>query len=115
MFKIRRIVEDYESRLTSLDPERAGVGASAKAEHERFASGEERFKVRMRKLAVRDGTSLDVLLKDTRVGTTIVENGAALFVLESSDGRTVPKVRAGDSIVIAHAGVPLLSGVFARD
>jgi hypothetical protein len=113
--KVRRIVEDYEARLTPPVPERSGSGASAKAEHERFADGVERFKVRIRKLALREGTSLDILLGDAKVGSTVLENGSALFVIESGDGRSVPRVAEGDRIAVVRGDVTLLAGVFVRD
>jgi len=112
---IRRIVEDYESRLVALDQGRIGPGAAAKAEWERFAGGEERFKVRLRKLALEDGTSLDIHLKDAKIGTASVRSGSALFVLQSSAGGAVPAVREGDRIVVALGGEALFGGVFVRD
>ncbi len=112
---IRRIVEDYESQLVAVAPERTGTDAAAKAEHERFASGAERFKVRLRKLALADHTRLDVYLMDQKLGSASVLKGRAEFILESTTRGVVPPVHAGDRIVVAHEGVALFGGIFQPD
>jgi hypothetical protein len=98
-----------------VDTNRAGPDAAGKAEWERFGDGDERFKVRLRKLALADGASLDIHVMDAKVGSTSVRDGSALFVLQSSDGRSVPAVREGDRVVVALEGGALFGGVFVRD
>lgn len=111
----RRIVEDYESKLAALDPGVTGPAAAAKAEHERFAGGDERFKLRLRKLTLADGTSLDVLLEGNTIGSVTVRKGRAEFIIEARRGGIVPRVKEGDRISVARAGVPLFAGVFQPD
>ena len=112
---IRRIVEDYESHLVAVDPGRTGADAAAKAEHERFASGDERFKIRLRKLSLAEQTPLDVYLMDEKVGSMSVCRGRAELIIDSSTGSVVPRVEAGDRIVVAHLGVGLFAGIFQPD
>jgi hypothetical protein len=111
----RRIVEDYESHLMAVAPERTGAAAAAKAEHERFSSGDERFKIRLRKLSLADDTQLDVYLMDQEIGSTTVQRGRAELIIESTTGAVVPRVKAGDRIVVAHEGVALFGGIFQPD
>jgi hypothetical protein len=111
----RRIVEDYESRLVSLDPHRSGENASGKAEHERFGDGGEMFNVRLRRLALADGSCLDVHLGDRLVGTATVRNATAELVIDSRAGAVVPRAGDGDRIVITLDTVPLFAGVFVPD
>jgi hypothetical protein len=111
----RRIVEDYEARLVALEPARTGPVAAAKAEHERFADGEVRFKIRLRQLALPDGAQVTVHLRDGKVGSATVGKGRAELVLASSTGAAVPSVREGDRIAVTHDGVALFAGVFVPD
>jgi hypothetical protein len=108
----RRIVEDYEAVLAAPAP---GVDARGKAEHERFEDGEIQFEVRGRGLELADGAELDIRLNGEVVAQTAVRRGGTSLRLSNRSGHTIPEVRAGDRLELAHRGLVLLAGSFHSD
>jgi hypothetical protein len=115
MARFRRIVEDYEARLAAPGPTADHDPASGKGEHERFADGEIQFEVRGRGLHLADGTELEIRLNGEVVARTAVTRGRASLRLSTVAGDTIPTVRSGDRLELAHREVVLLAGRFDPD
>lgn len=111
----RRIVEDYEARLASPGAMADRSQASGKAEHERFEDGEVQFEVRGRGFELADGTELESRLNGLVVARAAVRRGGTSLRLSNRKGDTIPTVRAGDRLEVAHLGEVLLLGCFQPD
>jgi hypothetical protein len=115
MALFRRIVEDYEARLSPVGPFAPGPRTGGKAEHERFEDGEIQFEVGVRNLQVVDGAELEVRLNGTVVGKTEVAHGRASLRLSNRKGHAIPNVRPGDRLEVVHRSAVLLEGTFEPD
>jgi hypothetical protein len=111
----RRIVEDYEARLASPGATIDRSQASGKAEHERFEDGEVQFEVRGKGFELADGAELEIRLNGLVVARTAVRRGGTSLRLSNRKGHTIPAVRAGDRLEVAHLGEVLLLGRFDPD
>ena len=110
---MRVVYEDFEARLTPIDGSEAG--GRGKAERERFKGDAEELEVRLYELALPEGTTLEVFLRDESIGYTTVKDGRAVLRLENKSGASVPKVLAGDQIEVRRSGSVILRGVFKED
>jgi hypothetical protein len=114
MALFRRILEDYEARLSPV----AGTGirqGSGNAEHERFEDGEVQFEVRGRELGVAEGAELEIRVNGVVVARAPVRRGRVSLRLSNRKGHTIPVVRAGDRLEVSHRSVVLLEGSFRPD
>jgi hypothetical protein len=111
----RRIVEDYEARLATPEATADRHRATGKAEHERFEDGEVQFEVRGRGLELAEGTELEIRLNGEVVARADVRRGRTSLRLSNQQGHTIPNVRAGDRLEVAHRGLVLLAGSFHPD
>ena len=112
----RRIVEDFEARLSPTpDAGHAFEAAHGKSEHERFANGEIEFEVHIRDIRVPDGTSLDVRVNGFAVAAVVVENGRISLRLSRKAGHAIPAVNSGTDIEVWHGAQVVIRGTFAPD
>lgn len=116
MALFRRIVEDYEARLSPpADADEASANARGKAEHERFGDGEVEFGVRLRGLRIRDGAEVEIHLNGSKLASVPVDSGRAMLVLSLGGGDRIPAVKSDDRLEIIVRGRVLLAGRFAPD
>ena len=116
MALFRRIVEDYEARLSPpAGADEESADARGKAEHERFGDGEVEFGVRLRGLPVHDGAEVEIHLNGSKLASVPVNDGRAMLLLSLGGGDSIPAVRSEDRIEIIYRGRMLLSGRFAPD
>lgn len=115
MFGIRRIVLDFEARLTPLGPATQWPKARGKAEWERFGDGGEELDVDVYRMQLPDATVLDVYIERQLVGQITLRNGYGTLKLESRFHHAVPAATDGDVMLITHDGEPLLTGTFIPD
>ncbi len=113
--KIRRIIEDYEAKLTPADVTRVGRQAKGKAEWEAYSNGEEEFSLRLRNIELEDGTMLDVYLSGRHIGRITIDRSHGEMKIESGNGRAVPRAQDADKILVALQGSELLVGIFEPD
>ncbi len=115
MALFRRIVEDFEARLSPpTDADEESANARGKAEHERFGDGEVEFGVRLRGLSIRDGAEVEIHLNGSKLASVPVDNGRAM-VLSLGGGDRIPAVKSDDRLEIIARGRVLLAGRFAPD
>lgn len=115
MALFRRIVEDYEARLSPADTSAQGHAASGKAEHERFEDGEVQFEIAARGLNIADGAELEIRVNGEPVGRGPVRRGRMSLRLSSQAGQTIPSIRSGDRLEVVHRSLVLLRGEFLPD
>jgi hypothetical protein len=109
---MRRIVEDYEAKLSS--PPGTGSGRG-KAEWERYGDGSEELSARFRKLDLPDGATVEVRIDGVAVGQAILSGGSGRLEFESAKGHEVPKAVEGQAVQVIHGGTVILEGVFEPD
>lgn len=107
----RRVVEEYEARLTAEGAPRA----RGKAERKCYADQEEALKVRGRGVEVPDGERVVILVDGNRVGETVPEGGRFRFEASNHAGYSVPRVNAGSRLELRWGGTVILAGVFQPD
>lgn len=103
---VKRIVEDYEARLSSLQ----GRKARGKAEWERYGNGETKFDLAVKGLEVPEGISVEVLSDGVDVGTFQIKRGRGQLVIDNPPFRPEP----GTTITIV-SGAILMSGDWEVD
>lgn len=107
----RRLVEEYEARLTAEGSSRA----RGKAERKCYADREEALKVRGRGLEVPDGERVFVVVEGSRVGETVPEGGQFRFEASNHAGYSIPRVHEGSRLELRWGGKVILAGVFQPD
>lgn len=112
---VRTIVEDYEAKLVPADPPRGGEEARGKAEWERYGNEEEELSVRIRKVDLPDGTSLDVFLSGGLVGRITLKGGRGWLKIESRKGEGVPRATEGNTLAVCLESATVLEGTFVPD
>ena len=115
MFKIRSIVEDYETQLRVVDITLAGASAKGKSEWERYGNGETEFSVRIRNVDLGDDAMLNVYLDKQYVGQIKISNRKGTLRIESKSYNTVPSVTEGMLLTILLGTSQLFEGTFIKD
>ncbi len=98
----RSIVRDYEAQLHPVD---AGPDAPrcGKVEWELFEDGEVEFELRVRGLALPDGTALSVHVGGRAVGELVLQRGRGTLKLVAPFPGAVPEPAVGDVVELRAA------------
>jgi hypothetical protein len=114
--KLRRIVEDYEARLTpAADAGSAFARAAGKCEHERFEDGDLDFELSVRGIDLPDGITLHIDVDGSPAAFALVERGVCRLKRRRTRGESIPDVRDGTTIEIRLDSRVVLRGVFTAD
>ena len=109
----KAILEDYEAKILPI--KNSHVTGKGKVEWERYGSGEVEFELKLKKLNIPDGTSLEVHLNGRHLGSAEVQSSRAVFLLVNVRGDVVPRIRSGDLLEVHKDGVAVMSGEFDLD
>jgi hypothetical protein len=109
-FSFRTVIEEFEAPL--IPPADAAASqASGKAERKRYGNGDDSLKVEARRLALADGTRVELLLDKVRIAEVTVARGRVRWRLE----RDVPRVAAGHRLELRSGGRVVLKGTFVAE
>lgn len=108
-FRVRDVIEELEAHLVSAHA--GSPSADGKAERKRYASGEERLKVRGRQLAVPDGARALIFIEGRLAAEALVEKGRFSIDLASPEA-VAPRVADGEVLEVRVGNEVLLRGRF---
>ncbi|HEV2882327.1 MAG TPA: hypothetical protein VGX24_13685 [Pyrinomonadaceae bacterium] len=92
-----------------------GATPSGEAEFRREAVGSRRLRIKIENVNLPDGTVLDVLVDNVRVGQIVINSLKGELELRTDHGQTTPPVVNGTSIVISdRTGTTILAGTFSQ-
>ena len=111
----RKVVAEYEADLFPVPKSERSGGKRGKLERKTYGDGEERLKIRLRKVDVEDGATVRVVIDGDAVCDIKVADGKGRAELSSGEGTQVPSVRVGSVVEIQHQGQPFLRGTFEPD
>lgn len=89
-----------------------GVRPRGNSAYLEFANGVRIFDVSVDRVAAQNGTSLDVSLNGTAVGTISLRQGGGFLRLSTLQGHTVPSPTAGDTVEVKNGDSVVVSGAF---
>lgn len=112
MGMLRRIVEEYEARLSP--PEDRLSAPKGKSERKRYGDRQERLKVTARNLDLPDGVIAQIVVNDQVQGERPVTGGRIRLDV-TSPSHPVPRVSTGDVIQVKAAGEVHLAGTYRPD
>lgn len=115
--KIWKEISDYEARLEPVAANISGFGEAELELKENLGTQQQKtdFEVSVRNLSVDDGTILEIIYQNERVGEFTVEKGRGRFTLSTLDGDTVPDIQPHQDIELYKSGFPVLKGTFIED
>lgn len=109
---IRRIVQEYEAKLTPVGAQ----SVTGKIECKTYGDGERALEVKVRDLGdVAPDYPLQLFINDTLIGDLKRTRNKAELEQDSRDGEPVQSCSAGDEIEIRSGELILTSGVFYVD
>lgn len=92
-----------------------GATPIGEAEFRREAVGSRRLRIKIENVNLPNGTVLNVLVDNVRVGQIVIDSLKGELELRTDHGQTTPPVVNGTSIVISdRAGTTVLAGTFSR-
>jgi hypothetical protein len=92
-----------------------GATPVGEAEFRREAEGSRRLRIKIENVNLPDGTTLDVLVDNVRVGQIVINSLKGEIELRTDHGQTTPPVVNGTTIVIAdRAGTTVIAGTFTQ-
>lgn len=113
IFGFRRVDEEFEARLSP--PPGRGADGRGKIERKRFGDGVEELEVKVRKLDVPDGATLEMVVEGRVLLEMEARGGRSRVEFDTESDGEVPRVAAGESVRIHHDGQVLLEGTFQED
>src|SRR5215472_10260399 len=95
-------------------PAISGVTPKGEAEFQVLADSSRKLEVEVEDVNLTDGTTLNVLIDGSQVGTLTLMGHRGELELKARDGQTVPPVVGGAQVMVTdQAGQTILSGIFA--
>jgi hypothetical protein len=92
-----------------------GATPRGEAEFRREAEGSRRLRIKIENVNLPNGTVLNVLVDNVRVGQIVIDSLKGEIELRTDHGQTTPPVVNGTSIVISdRAGVTVIAGTFSQ-
>jgi hypothetical protein len=92
-----------------------GATPRGEAEFRREAEGSRRLRIRIENVNLPNGTVLNVLVDNVRVGQIVINSLKGEIELRTDHGQTTPPVVNGTSIVISdRAGTTVIAGTFSQ-
>ena len=92
-----------------------GATPNGEAEFRRDAEGSRRLRIRIENVNLPDGTTLNVLVDNVRVGQMIIDSLKGEIELRTDHGQTTPPVVNGTGIVISdRTGTTIIAGTFSQ-
>ena len=111
----RKVVEEYEADLFPVSMSELSGDKKGKLERKTYGDGEERLKIRLRKVDLDDGATVKVVIDGDAVCDIEVADGKGRAELSSKEGTTVPDVHEGSLVEVQYQYRPLLRGTFEPD
>jgi hypothetical protein len=109
---IRRIVEEYEAKLTPVGAQHV----TGKIECKTYGDGERALNVKVRDVGdVAPEYPLQLFINDTLIGELKRTRNKAELELDSRDGDPLPICSAGDEVELRSGELIMTSGVFYID
>jgi hypothetical protein len=106
--------------VSKIEAEFAGASLNGmiprgEAETVLFSDGNRKFEVTVENVNLPNGTVLNVLVDQTKVGTLTLAGLLGKLELETKDGQTVPPVNSRTRVVVADlAGLTIVAGSFSN-
>ncbi|HEX8636359.1 MAG TPA: hypothetical protein VF703_19715 [Pyrinomonadaceae bacterium] len=92
-----------------------GATPIGEAEFRREAEGSRRLRIRIENVNLPDGTTLNVLVDNVRVGQMVIDSLKGEIELRTDHGQTTPPVVNGTGIVISdRTGTTIIAGTFSQ-
>ncbi|MDQ1591698.1 MAG: hypothetical protein QOG71_2325 [Pyrinomonadaceae bacterium] len=92
-----------------------GATPFGEAEFRREAEGSRRLKIKIENVNLPNGTTLNVLVDNVRVGQIVINSLKGEIELRTDHGQTTPPVVNGTSIVISNStGTTVIAGTFSQ-
>jgi len=113
--KFKRIVEDFEAKLTPTNSDDYSRSGRGEVERELFADGSAELKVQFSRTNLPEGATVSLLINGTKSGDFQVSKGRVYEKVNTQSGQTVPSVKSGDTAEIEYNGTVILSGSFYLD
>ncbi len=109
---IRRVIKEYEARLTAVGAQ----STTGKIEHKTYGDNVRALRLRIRDLGgVASDFPLRLFINDVPVGELERTRNKAALQLDSRQGITVPTIVAGDEAEIRSGELILTRGIFYED
>lgn len=113
--KVRSIVDDFEADLNPTNLNEYAQSGRGEVERELFSDGNAELKLRFSGTNLPEGCTVTLVINGSKIGDFQVFEGRVNEKIETRSGRTVPSVKAGDTVEVLYGSTAVLSGTFYHD
>ncbi|MGI9533895.1 MAG: hypothetical protein ACR2NW_02995 [Thermodesulfobacteriota bacterium] len=113
--KVRSILEDYEADLNPTNLNEFSQSGRGEVERELYGDGSAALKLRFSGTNLPEGSMVTLVVNSSKAGEFQVSEGRVYEKIETRSGKTVPSVKAGDTVEVLYDGTVVLSGTFYVD
>ena len=113
--KFRGIVEDFEADLDPTNLNEYSKSGRGEVERELYSDGNASLKLRFSGTLLPEGSMVTLVINGYKIDEFQVFEGRVYQKIETSSGRTIPSVKAGDSVEVIFDDTAILTGTFYQD